>query len=205
MHRDSPPASDLRKLRRRRWQRQTQRWVRRLTVLQYTSGAARQRYKQQWVRSQTELQYTSGAERRRCVSANCNYNQSIDKTCRNVYLLRESVAALLDVLHQQVVDWFARLDARHHHPTRSVLSKPCALLSLCEELREDNDGRAFRRSIEKGLVQGTLRLLRWAYYRTQAVPQQDDVHATAGATSTARDGQCIPTTKFISPCVCYAI
>ena len=181
MHRDSPPASDLRKLRRRRWQRQTQRWVRRLTVLQYTSGAARQRYKQQWVRS-----------------------QSINKTCRNVYLLRESVAALLDVLHQQVVGWFARLDARHHHPTRSVLSKNCALLSLCEELREDNDGRAFRRSIEKGLVQGTLRLLRWAYYRTQAVPQQDDVHATAGATFAARDGQCIPTTKFISHCLCYA-
>ena len=54
----------------------------------------------------------------------------------------------LDVLHQQVVGWFARLDARHHHPTRSVLSKPCALLSLCEELREVSDGRAFRRSIE---------------------------------------------------------
>ena len=38
------------------------------------------------------------------------------------------------------------------------------------------------------------------YYRTQAVPQEDDVHATAGATSAARDGQCILTTKFISPC-----
>ena len=54
--------------------------------------------------------------------------------------------------------------------------------------------------LKKGLVQGALRLLRWAYYRTQAVPQQDDVHATAGATSAARDGQCILTTKFISPC-----
>ena len=54
--------------------------------------------------------------------------------------------------------------------------------------------------LKKGLVQGTLRLLRWAYYRTQAVPQQDDVHATAGDTSPARDGQRISTTKFISPC-----
>ena len=54
--------------------------------------------------------------------------------------------------------------------------------------------------LKTGLVQGVLRLLPCSYYRYQAVPQQDDVHATEGATSAARDGQCIRTTKFISPC-----
>ena len=74
-----------------------------------------------------------------------------------MYFVRESVAALLDVLHQQVLDWFARLDARLHHPTRSVLSKPYALLSLCEELREETDGR-----VENRLSTGSAAIVAFA-------------------------------------------
>ena len=89
---------------------------------------------------------------------------------------------------------------KRRHPTRSVLSKPHALLSLCAELREGNDGRAFRRRVQNKVNLGSGALVSLHVLPYPSAPQEDDVYATVGATSAARDGQRIPTTMFISSC-----